>query len=345
MATVGERAALGREEARMEGKGVVGQGVDAAKAAATGRVGRRRTRLPGQTGLNRSRSSSLSSSDEEGLRRHHGVEGVRTIVSNESEAFCPNPNTMNLAKEYETRVQVIQRYPEMRTVEKTDYVKEIVNEERTVIVPKTRVVMDEVQHVDRVPITKEVPKTRIEIVHRVVPEEREVTDMVPVIEYVDTPRIERVPRVVVENVEERIRVPVVREVPVTRMVEVPTGNYCEAPAGDFVNPSHFNLLGHKHGHKTGGILNRTTSSSSSSSSDAEHDGAIHTTGTHGHHNHNPLDNTHHTTTDSALPGHHRDSFDSHTGVTGTGLPGSTTTSNPTTPRHKRQGLLGKILHH
>jgi hypothetical protein len=75
--------------------------------------------------LNRSRSSSLSSSDEEGLRRHHGVEGVRTIVSNEGEAFCPNPNTRNLAKEYETRVQVIQRYPEMRTVEKTDYVKEI----------------------------------------------------------------------------------------------------------------------------------------------------------------------------------------------------------------------------
>lgn len=93
---MGERAALGREEARMEGKGVVGQGVDAAKAAATGRVGRRRTRLPGQQGLNRSRSSSLSSSDEEGLRRHHGVEGVRTIVSNEGEAFCPNPNTMNL---------------------------------------------------------------------------------------------------------------------------------------------------------------------------------------------------------------------------------------------------------
>lgn len=69
-------------------------------------------------------------------------------------------------KEYETRVQVIQRYPEMRTVEKTDYVKEIVNEERTIIVPKTRVVMDEVAHVDRVPIIRDVPKTRIEIVHR-----------------------------------------------------------------------------------------------------------------------------------------------------------------------------------
>jgi hypothetical protein len=244
----------------------------------------------------------------------------------------------DLPKEYETRVQVIQRYPEMRTVEKTDYVKEIVNEERTIIVPKTRVVMDEVQHVDRVPVIKDVPKTRIEIVHRVVPEEREVTDMVPVIEYVDTPRIERVPRVIVEDVEERIRVPVVREVPVTRMVEVPTGNYCEAPAGEFVNPSHFNLLGHKHGHKTGGILNRTTSSSSSSDSDREHGGAIHTTGTHGHHHHNPLD----TTTGVAGP---RDSFDNSTGVTGTGLPGHTSTSNPSTPRQKKSGLLGRIIHH
>lgn len=323
MATAGERAAIGAETARMEGKGVGGQAVDAAKTAATGRVGRprrRHVRLPGHS-RSVSRSTSASSSDDEG-RRHHGLhpEGVRTVVSNEGEAYCPNPNMHNLPKEYETRVQVIQRYPEMRTVEKTDYVKEIVNEERTIIVPKTRVVMDEVQHVDRVPIIREVPKTRIEIVHIVVPEEREVTDMVPVIEYVDTPRIERVPRVIVEDVEERIRVPVVREVPVTRMVEVPTGNYCEAPAGEFVNPSHFNLLGHKHGHKTGGILNRTTSSSSSSSdSDHEH-GAVHTTGTHGHHN--PLG--------------------TNNGVTGVGHHDGI--SNPTTPR-KKQGLLGKILHH
>lgn len=333
MATAGERAELGAETARMEGKGVGGEAVDAAKAAATGRVGRprhRRTRLPGHSrSVSRSSSSSsLSSSDEESLRRrghgHHGVEGVRTVVSNEGEAYCPNPNLRNLPKEYETRVQVIQRYPEMRTVEKTDYVQEIVNEERTIIVPKTRVVLDEVQHVDRVPVIREVPKTRIEIVHIVVPEEREVTDMVPVIEYVDTPRIERVPRVIVEDIEETIRVPVVREVPVTRMVEVPTGNYCEAPAGEFVNPTHFNLLGHKHGHKTGGILNRTTSSSSSSSSDsdAEHNGAVHTTGTHGHHR--------------------------HIGATGIGhqhnLDGNTTTTSPTTPR-KKQGLLGRIIHH
>lgn len=103
MATAGERAAMGAETARMEGKGVGGQAVDAAQAAATGRMGRprhRRTRLPGHSrSVSRSSSSSLSSSDEESMRRrghHHGAEGVRTIVSNEGEAYCPNPNARHL---------------------------------------------------------------------------------------------------------------------------------------------------------------------------------------------------------------------------------------------------------
>jgi hypothetical protein len=61
------------------------------------------------------------------------------------------------------------------------------------------------------------------MIFRVVTEEREVTDMVPIIEYMEVPRIEQVPRVITEDVEERITVPVVREVPVTRIVEVPTG--------------------------------------------------------------------------------------------------------------------------
>jgi len=135
-------------------------------------------------------------------------------------------------------------------------------------------------------------------------------------------------------------------------------SYCEAPAGEFVNPTHFNLLGHKHGLKTGGILNRTTSASSSSSSDAEH-GAFHTTGTHGHHHNNtPLDSTTgttpvagtgfagnnaplDTTTGTGFPGQ-RDNVDG-TGITGTGLAGPN--SAPTTPRQKRQGLLGRIIHH
>ena len=69
-------------------------------------------------------------------------------------------------KEFETRMQVIQRYPEMKTVEKTDLVKEVRNEERVVTVPKTRVIMDEVERVDRIPVVRQVPKTRIEQVHR-----------------------------------------------------------------------------------------------------------------------------------------------------------------------------------
>lgn len=144
-------------------------------------------------------------------------------------------------------------------------------------------------------------------------------------------------------------------------------SYCEAPAGEFVNPSHFNLLGHKHGRKhKGGLLNRTTSSSSSSSdSDREHGGALHTTGTHGHHHHNPLDTTtgtgvaHHnpldTTTGTGVGQLHHNPLDATTGsgVSHHPTPLNTTTgthrssfdgSNPVTPR-KRQGLLGKILNH
>lgn len=63
-------------------------------------------------------------------------------------------------------MQVIQRYPEMKTVEKTDFVKEVTYEDRVVVVPKTRVVMDEVERIDIVPVVKQVPKVRIEIVHR-----------------------------------------------------------------------------------------------------------------------------------------------------------------------------------
>jgi hypothetical protein len=47
-------------------------------------------------------------------------------------AYAPNPNIRDLPKDFETRVQVIQRYPEMKTMEKTDFVKEVHNEERIV---------------------------------------------------------------------------------------------------------------------------------------------------------------------------------------------------------------------
>jgi len=257
MATAMDRANVGYDQARMEGKGAVGSTADAVKAAA----GR-----PTDTAVNHHNGLGHGTTEYDHSHYGTGLEHTeeelarlrnRTVVTGESEAYAPNPNIKDLPKEFETRVQVIQKYPEMKTVEKTDMVKEVRNEERTVTVPKTRVVMDEVERVDRVPVVREVPKTRIEQVHRVVTEEREVTDMVPVVEYVDTPRVEQVPRVVTEEVTERVTVPVVVEVPVTRTVEVPTGKYCEAPVEQIVNP----------GHPSGvtGALHRTTSSSSSSS--------------------------------------------------------------------------------
>lgn len=273
MATATERATMGAEAAGMEGKGLGG------RAAAADR-----NHQPGMGPLNDGvhhhgtplAHDATSVGDRGSLdHNHHHAGGVlghteeemarlrtRTHITHEGEAYCPNPNIRDLPKEFETRVQVIQRYPEMKTVEKTDFVKEVHHEERTIMVPRSRIIHDEIERIDRVPVVRQVPKTRIEIVYRVVEEQREVTDMVPEVDYVDVPRIEQVPRVITEDVEERVVVPVVREVPVTRMVEVPTGNYCEAPIGEFVNPGDFNLLHHKHG----GLLHRTKSSSSSSSS-------------------------------------------------------------------------------
>lgn len=253
---------MGYDEARMEGKGPVGGAVDAAKAAAgKGTTGYDHTGLDHPSGLENRGVVDRDHAHHGGMLGHTEEElarlQTRSVITGESEPYAPNPNIKDLPKEFETRVQVIQKYPEMKTVEKTDMVKEVRNEERTVTVPKTRVVMDEVERVDRVPVVTEVPKTRIETVHRVVTEEREVTDMVPVVEYKEVPKVEQVPRVITEDVTERVTVPVVVEVPVTRKVEVPTGKYCEAPVEQVVNPGH------------GGMLHRTGSSSSSSSSDDE----------------------------------------------------------------------------
>jgi hypothetical protein len=213
---------------------------------------------------------------------------LKTHITHEGDAYCPNPNIRDLPREFETRVQVIQRYPEMKTVEKTDFVKEIHHEDRTIIVQRTKIVHDDIERIDRVPVVRQVPRTRMEVHYRTVAEEREVIDMVQEVEYVDVPRIEMVPRVITEDVEERIIVPVVREVPVTRMVEVPTGNYCEAPAGTFIAPGDFDLLHHGHHHNKagaaagggllGGLLHRSKSnSSSSSSSSSDHEGVGHDT--------------------------------------------------------------------
>lgn len=69
-------------------------------------------------------------------------------------------------KEFETRVQVIEKVPEMKTVTKTDYVKRLDERTETVMVPKTKVVMEEVERVDMVPHVREISKTRTETRHR-----------------------------------------------------------------------------------------------------------------------------------------------------------------------------------
>jgi hypothetical protein len=282
MATATERAAIGAEQARMEGRGPGGRAAEALQNAATGR-----DNYLGADPYNNNFNNGTTVGDRglfdrnhhhNGLLGHHNGDmlghteeemarlRVNTHITAEGDAYCPNPNARDLPKEFETRVQVIQRYPEMKKVEKTDFVKEIHHEERTIVVPRTRVIHDDVERIDRVPVVRQVPRTRTEVHYRVVAEEREVIDTVPEVDYMDVPRIEMVPRIVTEDVEERVIVPTVREVPVTRMVEVPTGNYCEAPAGQFVTPGDFDLLHHK---PAGGLLHRTKSSSSSSSSDEE----------------------------------------------------------------------------
>lgn len=67
-------------------------------------------------------------------------------------------------KEYETKVKIVERYPEMRTVEKTFWVKEVQREDRVFMVPKTEIVgYEKTPRSDRVPYLKEVTKMRIEI--------------------------------------------------------------------------------------------------------------------------------------------------------------------------------------
>lgn len=273
MATATERAAIGAEEARLQGRGPAGRAAEGLRNVATGRDNLGNNTTVGDRGLlnhNHQDGGMLGHTEEELARLR-----LNTHITAEGDAYCPNPNLRDLPKEFETRVQVIQRYPEMKTVEKTDFVKEIHHEERLILIPRTRVVHDDIERIDRVPVVRQVPRVRMEVHYRVVAEEREVVDLVPEIDYMDVPRVEMVPRVITEDVEETVMVPTVREVPVTRMVEVPTGNYCEAPVGAFVTPGDFDLVGHHSAGVGGGLLHRSKSSSSSSSDDENLDGREH----------------------------------------------------------------------
>jgi hypothetical protein len=67
-------------------------------------------------------------------------------------------NILVQCKDYETKVRIIQRIPEMRQVEKTFFVKQLDHEDRITKVNKTRVVMEDVQVWVKVPVVKEVPR-------------------------------------------------------------------------------------------------------------------------------------------------------------------------------------------
>ncbi|CAK9238049.1 unnamed protein product [Sphagnum jensenii] len=204
----------------------------------------------------------------------------RSEVTGEGHPYVPDlnaPNSRFLPKEYETRVEVIQKIPEMKTVEETVFVKEITYEERMVTVPRTKVIMEETVIIDRVPIIKQVPKKRIEIVHRVVEEPREITEMVDVVDYMEVPRVEKTPRIITEDVLESVHVPIVREVPVKRQIEVHTGNYIEKLHNRYSAPGDMNLLRNleqKHRPHLDNLLaagHHQRDTSSDSSADAESD--------------------------------------------------------------------------
>lgn len=111
MATATERAAIGAEEARMEGKGPGGRAAEAARNAATGRD--QRVVLP--DGVHHDGAHLVGHDGahvgDRGLLDHHhhdnvGILGhteeemarlrIRTHISHEGEAYCPNPNIRDL---------------------------------------------------------------------------------------------------------------------------------------------------------------------------------------------------------------------------------------------------------
>jgi hypothetical protein len=326
---------LGKAAERFEGRGA---GTGAGYGTGAGNFGSGVGARDSQYGTGRT--------DEQlaGQRMQHGVtgvQGIRSETTGQSDSFCPNPNTPGLAKEFETRVQVIEKVPEMKTVTKTDYVKRLDERTETVLVPKTRVVMEEKERVDMVPHVREVPKTRTEVRHRVVEEEVQVPYTVKEVVNVPVTRKETVPRVVTQQVEQTVTVPVVKEVPVTRQVEVPTGKYCEAPINNYAHAGKGLPTG-LHGEKLGsntGILNKEVGANRSTATGTGLTGT-HTTGTGLTGTHTTGTGLSGTTTGTGLPGTHS---------TGTGLPGTHTTGTGLTGHStaadahpKKKSLLQKI---
>lgn len=102
-----ERAAIGAETAKLEGRGKAGQASEAVKNVVTGRDD------PGRELHKRTSSTELGSSSRSngsaGLLHHDNGSGIlgrteeelsrlrlRTLITHEGEAFCPNPNIRDM---------------------------------------------------------------------------------------------------------------------------------------------------------------------------------------------------------------------------------------------------------
>lgn len=118
MATATERAAIGAEEARLEGRGPVGRASEAAKNVATGRDGPGPLNRPPGAGVGPVGTGvgsgvgtgfgpdGVTDRGVLGGRHHEGLmerteEEVarlrnRTQITHEGEAYCPNPNLRDL---------------------------------------------------------------------------------------------------------------------------------------------------------------------------------------------------------------------------------------------------------
>lgn len=150
----------------------------------------------------------------------HVTTTVRRNKDNESEAYCPVV-TDTTPQEFETKVQVIRKVPQMKTVEQTEMVKRLDHEEKTTTVPRTKVITEEKTRTITKPVVREVKKTRTVEVHRVVEEEKEITEEVEVVEQVKERKVEKVPRVVWEEKETFITKPVIKKVQKKHTIKVP----------------------------------------------------------------------------------------------------------------------------
>ena len=85
------------------------------------------------------------------------------VVANKFGIYVRGFDSSVQPREYETKVKIVQRYPEMRTVAKTFWVKEVQHEDRVIKVPRTEIVgWEKILRLESVPCLKEVTKYRTE---------------------------------------------------------------------------------------------------------------------------------------------------------------------------------------